>query len=224
MQHALGKVDDAKKTFAEVRKLAFAMDEDLPVKSRLDQLATSLGIQGDWRDKPPTLTDTGDRPALEPLGPMHWSPPQAPEWQAFTLNGSTFRSQALAGKPHILLFYLGSACTHCMEQVNAFAKAAPDFEKAGIELRAITREPLSQAGRVAEQMTTKKLPPFPILADPSLAAFKTFKAYDDFEQEALHAAVFIDAKGRLRWIDISWQPFTDTAFLLKEAQRLLRLD
>jgi alkyl hydroperoxide reductase subunit AhpC len=111
-----------------------------------------------------------------------------------------------------------------MEQVNAFAKAAPDYEKAGISLCAITLEPLSLAGRVAEQMTTKKLPPFPVLADPSLEAFKTFRAYDDFEEEALHAAVFIDAQGSLRWIDISWQPFTDTAFLLSEAQRLMKLD
>lgn len=224
MQQALGKTDDARKTFEEVRKLAFALQTDLPVKKRLDALAAIFGIKGEWRAAPPKRTDVGVRPPLKELGPLYWSPPKAPDWQALTLDGREFSSRTLAGKPHVLLFYLGAACTHCMEQVNAFAKAAPDYEKAGISLCAITLEPLSLAGRVAEQMTTKKLPPFPVLADPSLEAFKTFRAYDDFEEEALHAAVFIDALGRLRWIDISWQPFTDTAFLLTEAQRLMKLD
>jgi peroxiredoxin len=148
----------------------------------------------------------------------------APKWEALTLDGKAASSSQFEGKPHVLLFYLGAACTHCMEQVNAFAKAAPDYEKAGIQLCAVTLEPLSLAGRITEQMSTKKLPPFPVLCDPSLAAFKTFRAYDDFEEEALHAAVFIDAKGNLRWIDVSWQPFTNTTFLLNEAKRLISLD
>ncbi len=224
MLDALGQSDEARKTFEEVRKAAFAMDADLPVKKRLDALATRYGVKGDWRGKPPVRTDIGQRPALDTLGPMQGPLPVAPAWQAFTLEGGTFQSQALVGKPHVLLFYLGSTCTHCMEQVNAFAKAAADYQKAGFQILAITREPLSQAGRVAEQMSTKKLPPFPILSDPSLETFKAFRAYDDFEQEALHATLFMDASGRLRWIDISWQPFTDTAFLLREAQRLLSLD
>jgi hypothetical protein len=47
----------------------------------------------------------------------------------------------------------------------------------------------------------------------------------DFAWQPVEAnAFFIDAEGRLRWIDISWQPFTDTAFLLSEAQRLMKLD
>lgn len=223
MQQSLGKTEDAKKTFEEVRKLAFAMDADLPVKSRLDALAKTFGIQGEWRAPAPKRDDSGVRPDLGSLGPMHWHPPTAPKWEAFTLDGKTVSSDLYADKPHILIFYLGSACSHCMTQVNAFAKVATDYEKAGISLAAVTLEPLSIAGRIAEQMSTKKLPPFPIYCDPGLSTFKAFRAYDDFEEEPLHAAVLIDAKGRLRWLDISWQPFSDTGFLLKEAQRLLKL-
>ncbi len=223
MQQALGKSDDAKKTLEQLGKVAFALDRDLPVSARLDALATTLGIQGDWRAAEPRHADSGARPALESLGPMHWHPPAAPKWNALTLEGQPVTSAEYAGKPHILLFYLGAACTHCMTQVNAFAKAAPDFDKAGIKLAAITLEPMSLAGRITEQMTTKKLPPFPIYCDPAQDAFKTFRAYDDFEKEPLHAAVFIDAKGGLRWLDISWQPFTDTTFLLAEAKRLMSL-
>ncbi len=206
-----------------MRKLAFALDSNLPVKLRLDTLAKTYGIKDEWRAPTPKREDSGVRPALDRLGPLYWHPPAAPKWEALTLEGKPAGSAQFAGKPHVLIFYLGAACTHCMTQVNAFAKAAPDYEKAGISLAAITLEPLSLASRITEQMSTKKLPPFPIYCDPSQAVFKTFRAYDDFEQEPLHAAMLIDAKGRLRWFDISWQPFTDTAFLLKEAQRLLKL-
>jgi peroxiredoxin len=222
-QVALGKMDDAKKTFLEVKKLAFAMDDNLPIKQRLDKLSKTFGETGEWRAKAPKRTDSGTRPSLESLGPVHWSPPSAPNWQALTLDGKPVNQTQFAGKPHVLLFYLGAACTHCMKQVNEFSKVAADYEKAGISLAAITREPLSLAGRIAEQMSTKKSPPFPVYCDPSLSMFKTFRAYDDFEEEPLHAAVLIDAKGRLRWIDISWEPFSNTTFLLQEAQRLLSL-
>jgi peroxiredoxin len=219
----LGKVDEAKKTFAEVKKLAFAMDADLPIKQRLDALSKSWGETSDWREAAPKRTDSGKRPTLDSLGPVHWAPPAAPKWEALTLDGKPVDQTQFAGKPHVLLFYLGAACTHCMKQVNEFAKVAPEYEKAGISLAAITREPLFLAGRISEQMSTKKMPPFPIYCDPGLTMFKTFRAFDDFEDEPLHAAVLIDAKGRLRWIDVSWEPFSNTQFLVKEAQRLLSL-
>ena len=221
--HAAGNKEAARKAFDEARKLAFAMDRDLPVAKRLGVLAREFGVEGDWRLPAPKRDDSGVRPPLESLGPIHWSPPEAPTWEAFTLDGKPFSSRELAGRDHLLIFYLGSACTHCMEQVNAFAKVAPEFDKAGITLTAVTLEPMSIAGRLVEQMADKKLPPFPVLCDPSREAFKAFRAHDDFENEALHAAALIDAKGRLRWLDVSWEPFTDTAFLLAEARRLLAL-
>lgn len=220
---ACGRHEEARQTFEQIRKLAFAMDADLPLHRRLTALAHTFGIGADWPLAAPKRADTGRRPPLGSLGPMHWSPPQAPEWEALTLEGQPFHSRELAGKNHILIFYLGSACTHCMEQVNAFAKARAGFEKAGIQITAVTTEPMSLAGRLAGQMSDQKMPPFPVLCDPSLDAFRAFRAYDDFEQEALHAAVLVDKAGRLRWLDVSWEPFTDTRFLLAEARRLLRL-
>jgi peroxiredoxin len=220
---AVGKVEDAKKAFAEVRKLAFDLDSDLPLVRRLTVLANSFGIEGEWRNAAPKRTDSGKRPALASLGPIHWQPPHAPKWEALTLDGKAISAEDCSGKPTLLLFYLGSSCTHCMTQINAFAKVNSQFEQSGIQLVGITREPMSTAGQVAEQMDSKKMPPFAILCDPSLAAFKAFRAYDDFEGEALHAAVLIDGNGLLRWLDISWEPFTNTSFLLDEAKRLLNL-
>ena len=65
--------------------------------------------------------------------------------------------------------------------------------------------------------------PMPMLADPGLEYLKRYRAFDDFENQPLHGAFLIDGQGRLRWLDISYDPFTDVRFLLKEARRLLAL-
>ncbi len=223
LQLACGKVEEAKKSFEAVRKAAYALDAGLPVAQRLTVLAKELEIKGDWKAEAPKRTDVGVRPDMASFGPVHWQPSKAAAWEALTLEGKPVSSAQYQGKPTILLFYLGAGCGHCMQQVNAFAKQAKAFDEAGLSLAAVTLEPMSMAGRITEQMADKKLPPFPIYCDPSLTAFKAFRAYDDFEEEPLHAVVLIDAKGNLRWLDISWQPFSDARFLLEEAQRLLKL-
>ena len=42
-----------------------------------------------------------------------------------------------------------------------------------------------------------------------------------FEQQPLHGTFLLDKTGLVRWQDISYEPFTDTEFLLKETKRLL---
>ena len=65
--------------------------------------------------------------------------------------------------------------------------------------------------------------PFPVLSDQDMRVFKAYRAYDDFEDQPLHATFLIDAGGLVRWQDVSYEPFTDADFLLREARRLLRL-
>ena len=47
--------------------------------------------------------------------------------------------------------------------------------------------------------------------------------FDDFENQPLHGTFLIDRDGLVRWQDISYEPFSEVDFLLKEAKRLLRL-
>jgi alkyl hydroperoxide reductase subunit AhpC len=63
--------------------------------------------------------------------------------------------------------------------------------------------------------------PFPLSADPELAVFKAYRAYDDFENIPLHATYLIDGEGLVRWHDISYEPFLNARFLLDESKRLL---
>ncbi len=63
----------------------------------------------------------------------------------------------------------------------------------------------------------------PLLADPQLKVFKDYRCYDDFEKQPLHGTFLIDARGRVLWQDIGFEPFMDEEFLLKESTRLLKL-
>lgn len=224
---ACGKTDEAKKAFEETRKLAFAMDRDLPIAKRLDALAKTLGIEGDWPAPAPKRTDSGVRPDIATLGPVHWSAPSAPVFEANTLENQRVKSSDFTAKqPTLFIFYLGHECGHCVEQIQAFAKAAADFEKAGIQLVAVTLEtPQVAAGiRAKLKLKPEQSLPFPILSDSSLEAFKKVRAHDDFENENLHATILIDTAGKQRWQDISWEPFKDAKFALEESKRLLKLD
>ena len=69
-----------------------------------------------------------------------------------------------------------------------------------------------------------KLPgKIPLLSDHALNVFKRYRAFDEFENQPLHGTFLIDGAARVRWQDISFEPFTEPKFLLTEARRLLRL-
>jgi peroxiredoxin len=76
---------------------------------------------------------------------------------------------------------------------------------------------------LARALTGEKKIPFPIASDVKCDVFKQFRAFDDFENQPLHGTFLIDPKGLVRWHDIAYEPFMDTAFVLNEAKRLLAL-
>ena len=57
-----------------------------------------------------------------------------------------------------------------------------------------------------------------------MSVFRQYRCYDDSEKAALHGTFLIDAKGLVRWQDISFEPFMDLDFLLKESIRLVGLE
>jgi peroxiredoxin len=77
--------------------------------------------------------------------------------------------------------------------------------------------------KVKEALNEFKPGPFPflMLSDDALTAFQAYRAYDNFEQVALHGTFLIDGDGYVRWHDISYEPFMDVNFLLHESTRLL---
>jgi peroxiredoxin len=126
-----------------------------------------------------------------------------------------------ARRPVVLLFYLGSDCPHCIEQLNAFAPLARRFEEAGIALVAISTESVADLSRTIESMRSHGESAIELLSDHSLGVFKAYRAYDDFERAPLHGTFLLDQNALVRWQDIGAEPFTDAEFLLEEAKRLL---
>ncbi len=220
---AAGKIDSAKQSFTKVRERSYAMDEKLPVIARLDALAPKLGVAREWRQPAPVRTDSGTRPTLDSLGPVHWSAPVAPRWSGTGMDGKPVSSDDFKGTPTLLVFYVGHTCTHCMQQLKAVETKAAEFTKQGIRIVAISPDPVKEAPRAQKNAQTKGGFPFPLVSAQGVETFQAYRAYDDFEKFPLHVVALVDAQQRLRWLDVGYKPFMDIDFVSTEARRLLAL-
>ncbi len=65
---------------------------------------------------------------------------------------------------------------------------------------------------------------FPMVSDPEMKVFQQWRAFDDFEEMPVHGMFLVDSDGMVRWQDISHEPLNKPAWLLKECERLLKLE
>lgn len=216
-----GRTNEAREAFAQVRSAAAVADTDLPLLQRLQPVADTLGIVGDWRLPQTAPNDVGQRPPLDTLGPRLWEPYTAPTWSFQKADGTRLTSADFSGRAHLLVFYLGHGCVHCIQQLKAMVPVAPDYSAAGLPIIAISLDAPEDLAWTVRRTGTKDAVPFTIVSDESLAGFKKFQAFDDFEDRPLHGTFLVDAKGRVRWQDIGAEPFMEVEFLLAEARRLL---
>ena len=111
------------------------------------------------------------------------------------------------------------------------------FKAAGIDIVAVSTDSVPNLKKSVnrycegpedqEPDPTKPRPtsfPFPLVADPDFTVFKKFGVFDDFENLPLHGTFLIDSAGLIRWMDVSYEPFMEAEFLLKECKRLLAQD
>lgn len=188
-----------------------------PLAARLALPAPSAVTSADF------FPEFGARPDPATLGPLTWTPVDAPGFDLPVAGGGRRSLAAQAGKPTLVVFYLGFGCLHCVEQLQALAPMAAAFAAAGIEILSIGSDDAEHAAESLAAMTDEERFPFPLLADPDLATFRAWRCYDDFEEMPLHGTFLVDAGGRVRWQDISYEPFTELEFLLTESRRLLAL-
>lgn len=157
--------------------------------------------------------DFGTRPDLATLGPKTWQPWAAP--------ASDVPIQA--GRPTLVVFYLGFECLHCIEQLRALAPQAAAFAELGIDVVAVGTDTAESVAEALTAMDPADRFRFALFADPSQRAFHQWRCYDDFEDMPLHGTFLVDAHGKVRWQDISYEPFTEIAWLVEESRRLLAL-
>ncbi|MCB9876051.1 MAG: redoxin domain-containing protein [Planctomycetes bacterium] len=173
--------------------------------------------------------DFGQRPPLATLGPRTWSPTAAPgfDLEGINLGSSDGARMTLAQPGHrratLVVFYLGFGCLHCVEQLHLLRPKAAEFAALGVDVVAIGSDDVATTRKAFADLAADERMPFPMLCDPTLATFKKWHCFDDFENMTLHGTFLVDADGRVRWQDISYEPFTEIDWLLKESRRLLAL-
>ncbi|MFM7057585.1 MAG: redoxin domain-containing protein [Planctomycetota bacterium] len=219
---AADQTDAAKAAFESLRKLSSTIDLQVPPFQRLAPLAAAWGYAADWRLPDEVRADIGARPDLDSLGPFRWSPVLASSWTLPGVDGQPRSLSDYSGRPVVVVFYLGYGCLHCAEQLKAIAQNIQGFRDAGLEVIAVSTDKQEHLRKALENLEGGL--PFPLAADPEMKVFREYRCYDDFEKAALHGTFLVDAAGRVRWQDISYQPFTDTAFLLRESRRLLAIE
>lgn len=216
----LDQKDAARKEFATLRDVASDADLDVAPLARLRPIADELGLPADWRNPRTPAEDVGERPSLDDLGPFRWRPSHAPEWSLADAKGNEHSLNEYRGRPVVVIFYLGYGCLHCAEQLQAFAPKADDFADAGISLIAVSTDDREALVKSHENYKDGEFP-FPLVSDDKLEVFKKYRAFDDFEETPLHGTFLIDGEGLVRWQDVSYEPFMQADFLLKESKRLL---
>ena len=216
-----GEKKEAVKNFRRLREVAAYADLDTPMLAALGPVAKSINSPEDWRIAPKPAKDLGKRPPLHELGPFRWQPYQAPTWNAVTPEGAVVGKEDHQGKPTIMIFYLGFGCLHCVEQLHTFSPLLEKFQAAGVNVIAVSTETIDELKHGIKNFDQPMS--IPLLANAEQDAFKSYRCWDDFENQPLHGTFLIDADGRVRWQDISYEPFNDPEFLLKEAKRLLNL-
>jgi len=219
---ASGKKEEAKAAFERLRGISSTIDLDVAPMMRLAPIAAEFGYAADWRIPQVVPSDTGSRPNLDALGPFRWSPGDAPDWALPDVEGKMRSLQDYNGRPVIVVFYLGYGCLHCAEQLQAIAKKFDDVRAAGFELIAISTDKQVNLSRAYKDLENGL--PFPLVADPEMTVFHEYRCFDDFEKATLHGTFVIDAHGKIRWQDISYDPFMDIDFLMKESKRLISFD
>ncbi len=222
---ANGKDEEARETYRKLEPMLGQADKDTPIALRLARIVDGWKSAGRWTPSPEPGTDeaTASRKLrLEPFGPLVWTPSPA---EAFSLTDTEGKPFAIGGpRPRntVLLFYLGGKCAHCMQQLQEFGKQTQAFEGAETDLVAIGTDTLEDARALKTNADGIKFP-MPFLPDPSLAVFKKYQAFDDFESAPLHAVYLIDKQGQVRFQRISADPFLDVEFLKGEAARINRM-
>jgi peroxiredoxin len=218
-----GKHGAAKEAFAALRERSASLDLDAPPFARLAPIAAAAGLPEDWRAPASIPPDAGERPDLAALGPFRWQPFEAPAFSLPDRKNQPVALSARAGKPVLVVFYLGAGCAHCIEQLNALAPLVKKYGDAGIDVLAISTDTPDGLQQTSEKATAAGGFAFPILSDHEFDVFRAYRAFDDFEHTPLHGTFLIDPAGFIRWQNISHEPFKDLEWLLTEAERLLAI-
>jgi peroxiredoxin/tetratricopeptide (TPR) repeat protein len=181
------------------------------------QRAMATGIKAAPRDSSPGPQRNYLRTSLEQFGPNKWEPYAAPALDVKDANGKRVTLEDYKGKNVILVFYLGTECPHCLRQLHQIGEKKDDWERLNTAVLAVSSAAPSTN---AEGLKSFGDLPLRLLSDNDYANARRFHSYDDFEEMELHSTILIDRKGRVYWARSGGEPFSDTAYLVKQVERM----
>lgn len=210
---ALGEKSKAQDAMA--RLLFVASDADAGLK--ILQEARATGIVAAPHDSSPAFQRNYALTSLERFGPNRWEPYDAPKLEVRDAAGKRVTLEEYRGKNVLLVFYLGQECPHCMRQLHDIGQKKDDWERLNTVVLAV-----SSAAPAKNAATLKEFGDLPVrvLSDDRYENARRFHSYDDFEEIELHSTILIDQKGRVFWARVGGDPFSDTAFLIKQLERM----
>ncbi len=179
--------------------------------------ARSTGVQAKPRDSSPAPQRNYLRTSLEKYGPNRWEPFEAPQLEVADADGKRVKLSDYQGKNVMLIFYLGQECPHCMRQLHEIGNKKSEWERLNTVVLAVSS---AAPTKNAESLKTLGELPVRLLSDDHFTNARRFHSYDDFEEIELHSTLLIDAKGRVYWARLGGDPFSDTAFLIKQLERM----
>jgi FtsP/CotA-like multicopper oxidase with cupredoxin domain/peroxiredoxin len=142
------------------------------------------------------------------------SPYLAPALELPGVDGAKVSSRDMEGRRTILVFYKGTECLPCHEQLAAFARRADWFREHGVDLVAVSTD---DAGPLGESVKAAGYP-FAFAADPGLGAFRKFGCVADIAP--LHGVFVLDESRRVLLQSVSVKPMKDVDGLLDEVESL----
>ena len=104
-------------------------------------------------------------------------------------------------------------------QLKDIAGKSGDWERLNTVVLAIS--PNKPADNAAA-LKSMKLAGVRVLSDSDFRNAKRFRAYDDFEEMEVHSTILIDGAGAVHWAHAGGAPFSDTAFLVKQVERMAK--
>jgi peroxiredoxin len=101
-------------------------------------------------------------------------------------SGSPVDLSTLRGQPTLLVWFAGSWCPFCREQLKKLAESAPEYAGA-VRIFAVTSDPPEELRTLRQEL---KLP-FPLLSDPTRMLMRRC--------ELMHCVAAVDPTGTVRW-------------------------
>jgi peroxiredoxin/tetratricopeptide (TPR) repeat protein len=208
--HALGRTAQAAEALGQL--LHVWSDAESGLRWMIE--ARAMGVTATAVDRSPGPQRNYKRIGLDRYGPAIWRPFAAPALDVRDRTGGRVSLEQFRGRNVVLVFYLGTGCAHCVQQIKDLSDRAGRWKAFDAEVLAVSGD--SVASNAASQSSLQVR----LLSDDSFGNARVFKSYDDFEEMPIHSTILIDKDGRVHWARHGGAPFTDYEFLASQLQRM----